>query len=576
MKINPIKLQKTNNLTTNTPEPSTKKNGKKLSLLSAADNLLKVARRSELSEEFFKENKSIINIIAKSQGLTPLQAVLLIAIFEMGSNGKVDMDDLSRFFGTSTIRMLSYADELNVLVERKFVRRCSCSEHGHSQESFAFSSAVIEAFKQNKTFVPADLHCENAEDIFAQLDEWYLLRDDDELSAEDHEREIITLFNENQHIPFVQDFEKNTTKLSHLEKNLLLFFCMVFVKNDDNEVYPRQWNFIFNSRVQTRRLANALADGSSPLMTQGFIEYANNEGHAMGNAYCLTDSAKQLLLPDVVSPSGKMGSKYLYSFENIVEKKLFYNKEEQRQIDQLAAVLQPEKYRQVCENLEKKGMRKGICCLLHGAPGTGKTETVLQLAKASGRDIFRVDLAQMRSKWVGESEKEVQAVFNDYAACVRKSDKAPILLVNEADAILTTRMHGAERSVDKMENTIQNIFLQNMEEMNGILIATTNLADNLDPAFERRFLFKIKYDKPSLEAKKQIWLAMMPELSEDDAHRLASEFDFSGGQIENICRKKSINEVLSDMETSFEQLHQYCRDEQIKKDAGGRPIGFSN
>ena len=576
MKKLSAKSQENNDLTKTSETVSAKKSGKKLSLLSLADKLLQRARNSQLSKEFFSENKSIINKIAESQAITPLQAVLLIAIFEMSSHSRVDIDDLSRFFDISTIGMLSYTEDLEVLLERKFIRRTSNNDVNGTQESYSLSGAVVEAFKQNKAFVPADLHCDNTEDFFAQLDEWYSLRDDNELSANDHVREIRGLFNENQHLPFVQAFKANTQKLTAAEKSLLLLFCMLFVKNDDNEVYPRQWNFIFDVRLQARRLANALADGTSPLMSQGLVDYSNNEGRAMNNAYCLTDYAKQALLPDIVSPSGKLTSNRLLSSEKIVEKKLFYNKEEQRQIDQMAALLQQEKYVDVCKNLEKKGMRQGICCLLHGSPGTGKTETVLQLAKASGRDIFRVDLAQMRSKWVGDSEKEVQAMFDEYASCVRKSEIAPILLINEADGILTTRMHGAERSVDKMENTMQNIFLQNMEDMKGILIATTNLADNLDPAFERRFLFKVKYDKPNVEAKKQIWLSMMPELSEEDAQRLAGDFDFSGGQIENICRKKTINEVLSNADTNFEQLRQYCRDEQIKKDANGRPIGFGN
>lgn len=576
MKKLSIKSHETNDLTKTSKTASVKKSSKQISLLTIADKLLQRARHSQLSEEFFRENKSIINKIAESQAITPIQAVLLIAIFEMSSHNHVDMDDLSRFFDVSTICMLSYTEDLDVLLERKFIRKTTNADIRGMQENYSLSGAVVEAFKQNKAFVPADLHCDNTEDFFAQLDEWYSLRDDNELSAEDHVREIRGLFNENQHLPFVQAFKENTHKLSAAEKSLLLFFCMLFVKNDDNEVYPRQWNFIFDVRLQARRLANSLADGTSPLMSQGLVDYSNNEGRAMSNAYCLTDYAKQALLSDIVAPSGKLASNRLLSSEKIVEKKLFYNKEEQRQIDQLAALLQPEKYLEVCQNLEKKGMRQGICCLLHGSPGTGKTETVLQLAKASGRDIFRVDLAQMRSKWVGDSEKEVQAIFDEYASCVRKSAIAPILFINEADGILTTRMHGAERSVDKMENTMQNIFLQNMEDMKGILIATTNLADNLDPAFERRFLFKIKYDKPTVEAKKQIWLSMMPELSEEEAQRLAGDFDFSGGQIENICRKKSINEVLSNTVTDFEQLRQYCRDEQIKKDSNGRPIGFSN
>lgn len=73
--------------------------------------------------------------------------------------------------------------------------------------------------------------------------------------------------------------------------------------------------------------------------------------------------------------------------------------------------------------------------------------------------------------------------------------------------------------------------------MEGIMIATTNLADNFDGAFERRFLFKVHFDKPTLEAKKSIWRDKLSMLTDEEAHTLASKFDLSGGQIDNIVRK---------------------------------------
>lgn len=90
--------------------------------------------------------------------------------------------------------------------------------------------------------------------------------------------------------------------------------------------------------------------------------------------------------------------------------------------------------------------------------------------------------------WVGESEKNIKGIFDDYKQKVKQSVKAPILLFNEADAIIGKRQVGAERAVEKMENSIQNIILQEIEQLDGILIATTNLAENMDKAFERRFL----------------------------------------------------------------------------------------
>ena len=219
-------------------------------------------------------------------------------------------------------------------------------------------------------------------------------------------------------------------------------------------------------------------------------------------------------------------------------------------------------------------MRPGFCCIFYGTPGTGKTETVYQLARQTGRDIMRVDVDKIKSCWVGESEKNIKALFDRYRNICKNSKLAPILLFNEADAVLGVRMEGAARAVDKMENSIQNIILQEMETLEGIMIATTNLTTNLDKAFERRFLYKIRFDKPSVESRAKIWQTMLPDLSEYDANTLASQFDLSGGEIENIARKHSVNAILEGNDSiDVQEIINSCRHERLSQN--DRPkIGF--
>ena len=171
--------------------------------------------------------------------------------------------------------------------------------------------------------------------------------------------------------------------------------------------------------------------------------------------------------------------------------------------------------------------------------------------------------------------KNINKLFDQYQELVSKAPITPILLFNEADAIISKRQEGAERAVDKMENSIQNIILQKMETLNGILIATTNLAQNMDKAFERRFLYKIKFNKPSIEARMSIWREMIPSLSEADARVLASKYDFSGGQIENIARHYTIDTILhGDINNIVETLSNYCDNERIETTVH-RKIGFN-
>lgn len=219
-------------------------------------------------------------------------------------------------------------------------------------------------------------------------------------------------------------------------------------------------------------------------------------------------------------------------------------------------------------------MRKGFACLFYGAPGTGKTETVYQIARQTGRDILIVNVSEIKSMWVGESEKNIKALFDRYRRFSEQSELTPILLFNEADAVLGVRQEGAERAVDKMENSIQNIILQEMETLDGIMIATTNLTQNLDKAFERRFLYKIEFAKPSFEAKQAIWKTMLPSLSECETEELARSYEFSGGQIENIARKRAVDAIIHGEEPSLEIIHTYCRSEQLYKSTERRRIGF--
>ena len=126
-----------------------------------------------------------------------------------------------------------------------------------------------------------------------------------------------------------------------------------------------------------------------------------------------------------------------------------------------------------------------------------------------------------------------------------------------------------------MENSIQNIILQEMETLDGIMIATTNLADNLDTAFERRFLYKIKFDKPDAAVRAKIWQTMIPELTETDSIALAESYELSGGQIENVARKHAINSILhGDTADLLPVLRDYCNSERLCTKRESRRVGF--
>ena len=263
----------------------------------------------------------------------------------------------------------------------------------------------------------------------------------------------------------------------------------------------------------------------------------------------------------------------ILTYKKIPQKQLYFEGELNSQISFFENSLLETNFRNLQKRLEQKSLPKGVAAIFYGAPGTGKTETVMQIARRTGRKVYHVDIAASKSCWFGESEKLIKKVFTDYRRLCEKSKVKPILLFNEADAVFSKRKDVNSGSVAQTENAIQNIILEEMENLDGILIATTNLADNLDGAFERRFLFKIRFDKPTVEAKRNIWISKLPSLSVEDAHTLASSYEFSGGQIDNIVRKALMQEVIKGEKPTLNSLVTMCSEEKISK-KNARRIGF--
>jgi AAA+ superfamily predicted ATPase len=154
--------------------------------------------------------------------------------------------------------------------------------------------------------------------------------------------------------------------------------------------------------------------------------------------------------------------------------------------------------------------------IFYGAAGTGKTMTAISLAKTLKKPILSFDCSKILSMYVGESEKNVRKIFDDFKDLSAKAKVEPILLLNEADQFLSSRSEGQGSSADKMHNQMQNIFLEQIEKFEGILIATTNLLGNIDKAFSRRFNYKIEFKKPGKKQRLRLWQFMLPEKADYD------------------------------------------------------------
>ena len=364
--------------------------------------------------------------------------------------------------------------------------------------------------------------------------------------------------------------------LSQTEK-LLLYFAVTKTSIGEEVIdVDRMLSHLFKERTEKLIIKKTLSKRASILFIEKYLEFVNEDFKTDKQLKLTKDAIEKIFGEDACFLSKEedfsSGICKLIKCDAIIEKELFYNENEQQSINTVSEFLKKEKFGEIVKRLEENKMRPGLTILLHGYPGTGKTETIYQLARQTKRNILLVNISEIRDKWVGESEKRLKAVFETYKNSFKHFEQVPILLFNESDALIGKRIN-VNTSVDQMNNAMQNILLQELEDFKGILMATTNLTSNLDDAFERRFLFKIKYSKPSMDAKISIWKSKLSFLSGEDAKRLAEEFDFSGGQIENISRKLFLDTVLLGKSYTIEDTIQYCSDELLLNQ-NKKKIGF--
>lgn len=548
------------------------------SLLEAIDNI-----NSQLSDfvreiEHFEDlDLSLcygnnIDYLAKRLNITPLQAVAFSVCIEIGPN-EISFRSLAQNLRMAKAQALKLIDPLNELVRCRLLGLTHC--YNSPLSCYSVPGRVLKTLISNQDYVAPQRKCEDTMGLLNYYREFCCELEEEGIKQGLLLEEIEDMFKDNPDLEFVK--KVNSYHLSPINRMLLVHFCQMLVLANNKNLGFWQLDNLFPDRAQFFKEKSKLSSGQHELMAFGLIEFTCDNGIADTSRFSLTEKARTELLGSVNLDVKEEKLSGVIQADNIHAKELYYSDKVGKQVGKLHGFLDPEKYNVLVERMKERYNRCGLTCLMYGGPGTGKTETVYQLTRQTGRDIMAIEVPQIKSKWVGDSEKNIKAVFDKYREMVEKAPVAPILLFNEADAIIGVRKSGAENAVDKMENSIQNIILQEMENLNGIMIATTNLTENLDSAFERRFLYKIEFERPDAGVREHIWQDMIPELDSQECKALAEGFDFSGGQIENVARKFAIDGILGEFEQGdrLTELTTLCSEERINDSmADRRRIGF--
>ena len=528
-----------------------------------------------------EEYNNELKIVCDFFDVEPKTGVLLSVIICDQLIGEVRyIHKVFKNIGFSSLEIISLNNQIKDLVKRSWLKQ--------SNKTYPYANGI----KSNQTEYIISQHILNAVLFFDKE----LIENERPLDFTDG---LIKLRNYMKHLvdsnlyedemydgvqQFLWDFKENTflkeiTESQELlvEEKLILFWLSseyIFDREEFDldavcDFLGFENNFIYNFK---QRIKN----DKSTLFNTNYLSFVNPE-LADFSSITYGDKMLDLLTKTCVKvEQKKIKHKFcqLIQPDDIEFKNLYFNAKQQQDITKIIDMLSPENYKKMCENFKSHKMKEALSLLFYGLSGTGKTELVRQIAKKHNRILLMVDIASIKSMWVGESEKNIRRVFREYAEALKICDLAPILFFNEADAILNKRRK-IESSSDQMLNSMQNILLQYLEDFEGIFMATTNYINNLDDAFDRRIFYKKAFELPDENTRFQILQDLFPEWPSDWIKDIASDFELSGSQIQNIKRKLLVDSILFDIDYSNKELLVNYIEEELgfrKKDK--TEIGF--
>jgi len=471
---------KTSKNNENTPKTLRKA---KINLLDTIENI--VERLESVKDgdrtNVCSQTKKLLQKLSKEFDITINQALLLTTLVNFYDDSHICNRDILKFLRCKNLKLLRMAEDFETLRVRGLIRvkhgerrrGFQGRKHDSDDTSYSVPKEVVASLKNNEIYEYIPVQIDDLKEWFDAVCNLMSEKQFEYISIAALHTETLNMLTDYPQLKFAKKLKK--LKLSKLDTLLLVYIAHEYVCHDHDNV---KYNDIeeFFEPPEKRHVKDFFKNKYTTLFARNLIEFVAEEAVGKAKGVRLTNAAKEDLLMELdlkVTPK-----KDFIITDNIIEKAMFYNEKEKKQVEELQKLLSQEHFNTVLERMKDKGLSQGFSCLFYGSPGTGKTETVLQLAKQTGRNIFMVDISSTKSMWFGESEKKIKEVFNKYRSSLTQHDKAPILLFNEADAVFGKRKNVSSSNVAQTENAIQNIILQEMETLKGILIATTRIVFN--------------------------------------------------------------------------------------------------
>ncbi|NRT16959.1 SpoVK/Ycf46/Vps4 family AAA+-type ATPase [Flavobacterium sp. 28A] len=548
-----------------------------MTILKAVETIHKTSEKSKLILDRYDALSFEIQYISNYFQINDIQSILLSSFISLSCFDEIELKELITYFGLEKIGFLPYLNDIQYLVDKNILNK---EKHRNVlQEDYSVKKDLLEFLVSNKNIPSELISIQLIDDTFhvflKDLDVLSDAKDNKEIQYHIFAYRFKKLLKDNRKFPLINYACENLEPIDSFVFFDAVLDAISIGDNDFNTAFQKTVDDFTKSKSDTFDYVSSFLLGKTKLNTLNLVEKDKSE-FANRHKIQLSSKAVRMLSEmegiSFVQKESK-NDKLIYP-DKIQKTNLFYNPLEQQLLEPVVKSMSQIAFSNLQKRLKANNMPVGVSSLLYGAPGTGKTETVYQIAKKYNRPIYKVEISETKSMWFGESQKLVKKIFTDYYELKEQEKICPILLFNEADAIIGKRKMAGSSSVSDTENAIQNVLLEDLENFDGILFATSNLFNNLDPAFERRFLFKIKFDTPSVDNAAKIWKNKLPSITTKEASYLANNYKFSGGEMGNIARKCIMEEVVLGNKLTFEKIISFCNSEKWEKNTVATKIGF--
>lgn len=532
---------------------------------------LKDFLENNTKSEIFEILDCSANEILILQELTKkyLEGVIQLGCYEL----------LSSIFEAKNYKFLDFLDEVKNLIDLGFImpnfvffkERQKQSKLGLLQAELSLCEAFLYLLEEgrpplNSPKEPYNDHLEYLKDQFLRV-ELYLRRSNtsQKSKASEHIKALEKIIAarlklSKAPLPCEQIFKENNFD----SKEQVIFLALLkeeYEQSEGGSLRDLGALLALISKDDMERMKNrSLLEDGSKLIESGVIEYdevLTPFGSLSRTFFIAEDALSEIMHPQSAKKARKIKLENIVKNSEIFELITPNSDLSDVVLNEQTRALLNNILRQLDKNVQARlalwGLkpRKNIDAkvIFYGPPGTGKTMSALCLAKSLKKQVLSFDCSKILSKYVGESEQNVRKIFDSYREICAKSKSEPVLLLNEADQFLSARTEASASGAEKMHNQMQNIFLEQIEKFNGVLIATTNFQKSLDKAFSRRFDYKIEFKKPALKERLQIWQKVLPKNAQFEKNFDLDEiakFELSGAGIVLVMKNVALKTAIGD------------------------------